>query len=127
MRYTALQKAPKDDETIITQYSAKPLEDLGLIKMDFLGYPSLGHLYRSLKLIEERHHKRIDPVRIPLNPLWPEADLIPAVAVRARGLNGAQRSASTAATTPMRARDRPPPSGAASPLDRPKPSIASVR
>lgn len=27
--------------------------------------------------------ERLDPVRIPLNPLWPEPDLIPAVAVRA--------------------------------------------
>ena len=30
-----------------------------------------------------RSGKRMDPVRVPLNPLWPETDLIYAVAVRA--------------------------------------------
>jgi DNA polymerase III subunit alpha len=34
--YTALAHPPKDNTTIITQYSAYPLEDLGLLKMDFL-------------------------------------------------------------------------------------------
>jgi DNA polymerase III alpha subunit len=34
--FTALQHPPKDAEAIITQYSADPLEDLGLLKMDFL-------------------------------------------------------------------------------------------
>jgi DNA polymerase III alpha subunit len=34
--FTALQHPPKDSEAIITQYSADPLEDLGLLKMDFL-------------------------------------------------------------------------------------------
>jgi DNA polymerase III alpha subunit len=34
--YTALSHPPKDSNAIITQYSAYPLEDLGLLKMDFL-------------------------------------------------------------------------------------------
>jgi len=34
--FTALQNPPKDAESIVTQYSAYPLEDLGLLKMDFL-------------------------------------------------------------------------------------------
>ena len=34
--FTALAHPPKDAESIVTQYSAYPLEDLGLLKMDFL-------------------------------------------------------------------------------------------
>jgi DNA polymerase-3 subunit alpha len=34
--FTALQYPPKNNDSIITQYSAHPLEDLGLLKMDFL-------------------------------------------------------------------------------------------
>ncbi len=51
----------------ICQWDKDSVADAGFIKMDFLGYPSLGHLYRSLKLIEERHGRRIEPGRIPLD------------------------------------------------------------
>ena len=51
----------------ICQWDKDSVADAGFIKMDFLGYPSLGHLHRTLDLIEERHDKRIDPVRIPLD------------------------------------------------------------
>jgi len=34
--FCALQHPPKDENAIVTQYSANPLEDLGLLKMDFL-------------------------------------------------------------------------------------------
>jgi len=51
----------------ICQWDKDSVADAGFIKMDFLGYPSLGHLYRALKLIEERHDKRIDPRHIPLD------------------------------------------------------------
>jgi len=36
LNFTALQHPPKDPVAIVTQYSAYPLEDLGLLKMDFL-------------------------------------------------------------------------------------------
>jgi DNA polymerase III alpha subunit len=36
INFTALQRPPKDANSIVTQYSAYPLEDLGLLKMDFL-------------------------------------------------------------------------------------------
>jgi error-prone DNA polymerase len=55
------------DGRYICQWDKDSVADAGFIKMDMLGYPSLGHLYRSLKLIEERHGKRFDPVRIPLD------------------------------------------------------------
>ncbi len=55
------------DGRYICQWDKDSVADAGFIKMDFLGYPSLGHLYHSLSLIEERHGRRIDPVRIPLD------------------------------------------------------------
>ena len=51
----------------ICQWDKDSVADAGFIKMDFLGYPSLGQLHRALRLIEQRHGKRIDPVRIPLD------------------------------------------------------------
>jgi error-prone DNA polymerase len=51
----------------ICQWDKDSVADAGFIKMDMLGYPSLGHLYHSLELIEEHRGKRIDPVHIPLD------------------------------------------------------------
>jgi DNA polymerase-3 subunit alpha len=40
---------------VITQYSMGPLNDLGLLKMDFLGLKTLTVIDDTLKLIRERH------------------------------------------------------------------------
>ncbi len=65
--YTALQRAPKDEQTIITQYSAKPLAALGLLKMDFLGLKNLTIIQTTLEIIERLHGKKIDIDTIPMN------------------------------------------------------------
>src|SRR3989344_3298563 len=67
VRYTALQKAPKDDQTIITQYSAKPLEDLGLVKIDVLGLKNLTIIQTALLIIERLHGRKIDMALLPLD------------------------------------------------------------
>lgn len=59
VRYTALQRAPKDENVIITQYHAKPLEALGLLKMDFLGLKNLTIIQTALLIIERLHDKKI--------------------------------------------------------------------
>ena len=51
----------------ICQWDKDSVADAGFIKMDFLGYPSLGHLYRILDLIEEQRDRRIDSADIPLD------------------------------------------------------------
>ncbi len=51
----------------ICQWDKDSVADAGFIKMDFLGYPSLGHLYRTLDLIEEHRDRRFDPLHIPLD------------------------------------------------------------
>ncbi|HLD71829.1 MAG TPA: DNA polymerase III subunit alpha, partial [Candidatus Peribacteraceae bacterium] len=65
--YTALQRAPKDEEIIITQTSAKPLEALGLLKMDFLGLTNLTVIQTTLEIIERLYGKKIDIASIPMN------------------------------------------------------------
>lgn len=65
--YTALQRAPKDDTTTITQTSAKPLEALGLLKMDFLGLMNLTVIQTTKEIIERTHGQTIDMSKIPLN------------------------------------------------------------
>lgn len=65
-QWTALQKAPKDDHTIITQYSAKPLESLGLLKMDFLGLMNLTVIQTALAIIENTRGETIDISKIPM-------------------------------------------------------------
>ncbi len=64
-QWTALQKAPKDDHTVITQYSAKPLESLGLLKMDFLGLMNLTVIQTALEIIERTRGEKIDISNIP--------------------------------------------------------------
>lgn len=65
--HTAIQRAPKDEETLITQFSQKPIDLLGLLKMDFLGLKNLTILANTLKLIEKIHNKKIDIDNIPID------------------------------------------------------------
>ncbi len=65
-QWTALQKAPKDEHTIITQFSAKPLESLGLLKMDFLGLMNLTVIQTALAIIENTRGETIDISKIPM-------------------------------------------------------------
>jgi DNA polymerase-3 subunit alpha len=65
MRHTAVQPGLLD--MFQTQYEAKDLEDLGLLKIDFLGLRNLTAIDRIVDLIERREGKRIDVYRIPLD------------------------------------------------------------
>jgi DNA polymerase III subunit alpha len=65
--FTALQHPPKDAEGIITQLSAYPLEDLWLLKMDFLWLRNLTIIKRCLKIIKNNGWDDIDMLNIPLN------------------------------------------------------------
>lgn len=65
--YTALQRAPKDEHTIITQYHAKPLESIGMLKMDFLGLMNLTVIQTSLEIIKRTRGETVDIHTIPMN------------------------------------------------------------
>lgn len=62
--YCALQHPPKDQATTVTQLSQYPLEDLGLLKMDFLGLRNLSIINRCLKIIAFRHNTNVDLLKI---------------------------------------------------------------
>ena len=65
--FTALQHPPKDAEAIVTQLSAYPLEDLWLLKMDFLWLRNLTIIKRCLKIIKNNGGDDIDMLSIPFN------------------------------------------------------------
>jgi len=62
-----LQRASKNDQTIVTQYDMYSIEALGLLKMDFLGLKNLTIIEDTLKLIKKFHHIDIDISHLPLN------------------------------------------------------------
>ena len=62
--FTALQRPPKDQNSTVTQYSAYPLEDLGLLKMDFLWLKNLTTIKRACKIIENNKDIQIDMMNI---------------------------------------------------------------
>jgi DNA polymerase-3 subunit alpha len=49
----------------ITQYSMENLENLGLLKMDFLGLKNLTTIQKTLNFIEKKHHIKLDPYDFP--------------------------------------------------------------
>jgi DNA polymerase III subunit alpha len=51
----------------VTQYSMKPIEQIGLLKMDFLGLRNLDVIEDALDIIERSTGQRIDMVNLPLD------------------------------------------------------------
>lgn len=62
--FCPLQPPPKDPTTTVTQFSAGPLEELGLLKMDFLGLRNLTILDRALKIVKDVHGVDINLLKI---------------------------------------------------------------
>ncbi|HDS11558.1 MAG TPA: DNA polymerase III subunit alpha, partial [Candidatus Wirthbacteria bacterium] len=61
-----LQKDSKEGK-ITTQYSAKPAEEIGLLKIDFLGLRNLTILGNALEVIKEHTGHEIDLDHLPLD------------------------------------------------------------
>ncbi len=51
---------PSGEETLVTQYSLNFLEDVDLIKFDFLGLKTLTVIDNAVKLVKKRHGTTID-------------------------------------------------------------------
>lgn len=64
--YVPLQKGTNEGE-IITQYDMHAIEDLGLLKMDFLGLANLTIIEDTLKLVKQNYDLDIDIDQIPLD------------------------------------------------------------
>ena len=63
--YTPLQRAQKGG--VSTQYSMGPIEDLGILKMDFLGLSNLTIIKNALRIIKKINNLTIDIDEIPLD------------------------------------------------------------
>ncbi len=62
-----LQFAPQDKDIIITQFEMHAVEDLGLLKIDFLGLRNLTIIEETVRLIRELHGETINIDAIPLD------------------------------------------------------------
>jgi DNA polymerase-3 subunit alpha len=71
VNYTPL--ARNADGALVTQYPHSSLEDIGLLKMDFLGLSNLTILARAVKMIKEERNEDIDVWQIPLDYSHPNA------------------------------------------------------
>jgi len=65
VKFTPLEMSQKG--TVTTQYSMGPVEDLGLLKMDFLGLSNLSILKNALRIIKKVKGEEIELSEIPLN------------------------------------------------------------
>jgi DNA polymerase-3 subunit alpha len=67
MERVPLQFAPQDNQIIITQFEMHAVEDLGLLKIDFLGLKNLTIIENTINLVKELHDVVIDISKIPLD------------------------------------------------------------
>lgn len=65
--HVPIQYASSSDRTIISQYSLHPIEDLGLLKMDFLGLSNLTIIESAINIIKNTRGITINMDEIPLD------------------------------------------------------------
>ncbi len=64
---TPVQYASSSDKSIVSQYSLHPVDDLGLLKMDFLGLKNLTIIESAIKIIKNTRKVEINIDDIPLD------------------------------------------------------------
>jgi len=65
--YVPLQHSSSSDDDIVTQYSLQSVEELGLLKMDFLGLKNLTLIETAIDIIDKVHENKIDINKIALD------------------------------------------------------------
>lgn len=65
--YVPIQYASSSDLTVVSQYSLHPIEDLGLLKMDFLGLKNLTIIESALKIIKRTRSLDLKMDEFPLD------------------------------------------------------------
>ncbi|MGH7698998.1 MAG: DNA polymerase III subunit alpha, partial [Gemmatimonadales bacterium] len=58
--YVPVCLAPQDPDVIITQYDMVGLEKVGMLKIDLLGLKTLTVLHDAVRMVEQRHGRRVD-------------------------------------------------------------------
>jgi DNA polymerase-3 subunit alpha len=64
---TSEKGKPERQYKIVTQYSMGPIEEIGLLKMDFLGLRNLDVIEDAIDIIERSRGERIDMEQIPID------------------------------------------------------------
>jgi len=54
-------------DEVVTQFAMKPVEDIGLLKMDFLGLKTLTVIHHAVEIIGQTQGTRLDVRTVPLN------------------------------------------------------------
>lgn len=67
VNYTPTQRSTGDGAGIVTQYSMKPAEDIGLLKMDFLGLKNLTIIQKALLIIKKTKGDDVKLSSIPMD------------------------------------------------------------
>ena len=65
--HVPIQFASTSDKSLVSQYSLHPIEDLGLLKMDFLGLSNLTIIEAGIHIIENTRGIKVDIEKIPLD------------------------------------------------------------
>jgi len=55
------------EKLIVVQFEKGPTEDIGLLKMDFLGLKNLTIIYEACSLIKRNHGVDLDPEKLPID------------------------------------------------------------
>ncbi|MEE9368920.1 MAG: DNA polymerase III subunit alpha [Pontiella sp.] len=61
-----LTREPKE-KLIVVQFEKGPTEEIGLLKMDFLGLKTLTIIYEACALVKRNHGIDLDPEKLPIN------------------------------------------------------------
>jgi DNA polymerase-3 subunit alpha len=67
VNYVPLQRGTTDRSTIVTQYEMTAIQELGLLKMDFLGLRNLDIIDSCIKLVMRHRGIEIDILKLPLD------------------------------------------------------------
>lgn len=65
--HVPIQYASTSDKSLVSQYSLHPIEDLGLLKMDFLGLSNLTIIEAAIGIIKNTRGIEIDMDQLPLD------------------------------------------------------------
>lgn len=65
--YLPLQRAPQNEQTVMTQFEMHSVEDLGLLKMDLLGLKNLTIIEDTIRLVKEIRGENVNLSQIPLD------------------------------------------------------------
>ncbi len=57
----------KDSSMVVTQFAMKPVESLGMLKIDFLGLKTLTSVQKCVEMIERNTGRKIDAANLPLD------------------------------------------------------------